>query len=345
MRQNDKAAKRMLAVVLFAGAVFAVKGSAVAADFYAGKNVTIVIGADVGGGYDAAGRLMARFVGKYLPGAPTLVVENMPAGGSIAAANYLFNAAPRDGTFIGLMQRNVLTAPMSSPDVVKYDLAKFHWLGTLSQETGLVIASSSAPVKTTEDLFNKEMIVGGTIGTDTDITGRLLNALIGTKLKIVTGYKGNNDVLLAMDKGEVQGMADESWSNLKVVRKDAIKSGTLDLLLQNALQKSPDLPNVALAMDYARNDLDRKTLELYFGQKIVARPVLTPPGVPREELQLLQAAFDSMAKDPEFLDAANKANLEMDPASGKAVDDVIDLLAHTPPEVERRFAEITGIAK
>ena len=346
MKRNDKIAKRVLAGALLAGvAALTAKGPAQAADYYAGKTLTIVIGADVGGGYDAAGRLMARFIGKYLPGAPTLVVENMPAGGSIAAANYLYNAAPRDGTFIGLMQRNVLTAKMSSPDVVKYDLGQFHWLGTLTRETGLVIASSTAPVKTTEDLFHKELIVGGTIGTDTDITGRLLNALIGTKLKIVNGYKGNNDVLLAMDKDEVQGMADESWSNLKVVRKDAITSGKLDLLLQNALQKSSDLPNVALAMDYAHNDLDRKTLELYFGQKVVARPVLTPPGVPPEQLKLLRAAFDAMAKDPEFLEAADKANLEMDPASGRAVDEVVDLLAHTPPEVERRFASITAVAK
>ncbi|MDB5876566.1 MAG: tripartite tricarboxylate transporter family receptor, partial [Ramlibacter sp.] len=267
------------------------------AEFYSGKTVKVIIGADVGGGYDAAGRLMARFIGRFLPGNPTLVVENMPAGGSIAAANYVFNVAPRDGTVIGLMQRNVLTAKMSSPDVVKYDLDKFNWLGTLTKETGLVITSSAAPVSQTSDLFTTEVIVGGTIGTDTDITARLLNALIGTKFKIVTGYKGNTDVLLALDKGEVEGMADESWSNLKVVRADSIKNGKLKLLLQNALQKSPELPNVPLALDYARSDLDRQTLELYFGQKVVARPVFTPPNVPDEQMGLLRAAFNAMAED------------------------------------------------
>ena len=160
-------------------------------DFYANKTITLVIGADVGGGYDAAGRLMARFLGQFIPGNPTLIVENMPAGGSLAAANYLFNVAARDGTFIGLMQRNVLTAKLTSPEVVKFDLDKFNWLGSLAKETGLLVTSSAAPVSSAADLFDHEVIVGGTIGTDTEITGRLLNAAIGTKLKIVTGYKGN----------------------------------------------------------------------------------------------------------------------------------------------------------
>lgn len=315
---------------------------AAAADFYSNKTLTLVIGADVGGGYDASGRLMARFLGRFLPGNPTVIVENMPAGGSIAAANYLFNVAPRDGTVIGLMQRNVLTAKMTNPDVVKFDLAEFHWLGSLSKETGLVIASATAPVKSAADLFTQRMIVGGTIGTDTAITGRLLNALIGTKLDIVTGYKGNADVLLAMDRGEVQGMADESWSNLKITKADDIRAGKLTLLMQNALQKSPELPDVPLALDYAKNDTDRQTMELYFGQKVVARPVLAPPDVPAEPLNLLRTAFDAMGKDAAFRDAAAKAHVEIDPASGEAVDSVISIITHAKDGVVRRFSEITA---
>jgi tripartite-type tricarboxylate transporter receptor subunit TctC len=313
-----------------------------AADFYANKTITLVIGADVGGGYDAAGRLMARFLGRFIPGNPTLIVENMPAGGSLVAANYLFNVAARDGTFIGLMQRNVLTAKLTSPEVVKFALDKFNWLGSLTKETGLVVTSSAAPVTSAADLFSHEVIVGGTIGTDTEITGRLLNAAIGTKLKIVSGYKGNADVLLAMDRGEVQGIADESWSNLKIAKEEALRAGKLHLLLQNALQKAPELLNVPLALDYARNDTDRQTLALYFGQKMVARPVMAPPGVPPERLQLLRTAFMAMADNPEFREAAAQAHVEIDPASSEAVGTVITLLTTVPEPVAQRFSEITA---
>ena len=309
-----------------------------ATDFYANKTITLVVGADVGGGYDAAGRLMARFLGRFIPGDPTLIVENMPAGGSLAAANYLFNVAARDGTVIGLMQRNVLTAKLTSPEVVKFDLGTFNWLGSLSKETGLVVTSSAAPITSTADLFDHEVIVGGTIGTDTDITGRLLNALVGTRLKIVLGYKGNADVLLAMDRGEVQGIADKSWSNLKTTKAEALRDGKLRLLLQNALQRSPELPNVPLALDYARNDTDHQTMELYFGQKMVARPVMAPPGLPPERLQLLRAAFMAMADNPEFREAAAKAHVEIDPASSEAVETVITLLTNEPEPVTRRFS-------
>lgn len=337
-----------LSILGFAAAAAAVALSVEAAsaqlapDFYANKTITLVIGADVGGGYDAAGRLVARYLGQFVPGGPAVIVENMPAGGSLAAANYLFNVAARDGTFIGLMQRNILTAKLTSPSVVKFDLGKFNWLGSLSKETGLVVMSSAAPVVSAADLLTREVIVGATIGTDTDIAGRLLNALAGTKLKIVTGYKGNADVLLAMDRGEVQGIADESWSNLKTTKAAALRDGKLRLLLQNALQKSPDLPNVPLALDYARNDTDRRTMELYFGQKMVARPLMAPPGVPPERLQLLRAAFASMTDNLEFRDAAAQAHVEIDPASSDAVDAVILLVTNAPEAVAQRFSEITA---
>jgi tripartite-type tricarboxylate transporter receptor subunit TctC len=288
---------------------------------------------------------MAQFLGEFIPGSPTVIVQNMPAGGSIAAANYLYNAAPRDGSTIGLMQRNVLTAQLTSPSVVKFDLGKFDWIGSLSQETGLVVVWRTAPALTAADLFKHEVIVGGTIGTDTDITGRMLDALIGTKLKIVPGYKGNADVLLAMERGEVQGIADESWSNLKISRPGDVRDGNMRLLMQNALQKSPDLPNVPLALDYARNDVDRKVMQLYFGQKVIARPVLAPPGVPPERAQLLREAFAQMTASPHFRAAAAKAKVEIDPASGETVDKAAALLAHPPEAVALRFSQVAALGR
>ena len=313
-----------------------------AGDFYVDKQITLIVGADVGGGYDAQGRLMARFLGQFIPGHPAIVVQNMPAGGSLAAANHLYNIAARDGTVIGLMQRNVLTAKWTSPSVVKFEIDKFNWIGSLASETGVLAAWHDAPVTKAGDLLTHELIVGGTIGTDTEISGRLLNALAGTRLKIVSGYKGNADVLLAMERGEVQGIADESWSNLKTTKPDYLRNHLVTLLLQNALKKSPELPDVPLALDFARSDEDRKVMELYFGQKVVARPVMAPPGIPADRLSVLRQAFMAMAEDAAFRDAAIKAKLELNPSSNEAVDRFVTLLATTPPAIAQRFSDVTA---
>jgi tripartite-type tricarboxylate transporter receptor subunit TctC len=285
---------------------------------------------------------MARFLGQFIPGRPPVIVQNMPAGGSLAAANHLYNIAARDGTVIGLMQRNVLTAKWTSPSVVKFEIDKFNWIGSLASETGVLAAWHDAPAAKAADLFTRELIVGGTIGTDTEISARLLNALTGAKLKIVSGYKGNADVLLAMERGEVQGIADESWSNLKTTRPQYLGNHLVTLLLQNALQKSPELPDVPLALDYARSESDRKVMELYFGQKIVARPVMAPPGIPADRLAVLRQAFMAMAGDAEFRDAAIKAKLELNPSSNESVDRFVGLLAATAPEIAQRFSDVTG---
>jgi tripartite-type tricarboxylate transporter receptor subunit TctC len=317
---------------------------AAATDFYSGKTITLVVGADVGGGYDAAGRLMAQTLGAFIPGHPTVVVENMPAGGSIAAANYLFNAAPRDGTVIGLLQRNVLTAKLSNPAVVKFDIGRFGWIGSLSRETGLLVVWRTASGMSTGDLFKHTTIVGGTIGTDTDLTARLLKTLTGAKLSIVDGYKGNADVLLAMQRGEVQGIADESWSNLKLTWPDYVKAGKVSLLLQNALEKSPDLPNVPLALDYVRDPIDRKVMQLYFGQKTIARPVVAPPGLPADRLELLKSAFIAMTASAPFQALAVRSKLQIDAAYGPAVDQAVAALATPPAEVAKRFTAVTKAA-
>jgi tripartite-type tricarboxylate transporter receptor subunit TctC len=316
------------------------------ADFYGDKQVIVIVGAAVGGGYDAQGRLMARYLGAFIPGRPNLVAENMPAAGSLAAANHLFNIAAKDGTVIGLMQRNVLTAGLTSSSAVRFDIGKFNWIGSLANETGLVATWRTAPVKTAADLSRQEIIVGATIGTDTEITARLLNELTGTRLKIVSGYKGNADVLLAMERGEVQGIADESWSNLKTTKPGYLKDNLIRLLMQNALQKAPDVPgNPPLSLDFAKNDQDRKVMELYFGQKVVARPVLAPPGVPADRLKALREAFDAMGKDPAFRKAAVDSKLELNPTSYAAVDKVIGLIAATPPDIAKRFSEATAPRK
>lgn len=335
--------------MLCAAAVVCIAAGAVpaqSADFYAGKQMILIIGADTGGGYDAQGRLMARHLGRFIPGNPNIIVQNMPAAGSLVAANTLYTISPKDGTTIGFVQRGVLTAKITNPSGVHYAVDKFNWIGNLSTETGVVVAWHTAKVKTTDDLFKKEFIVGGSgPNIDTETSPRLLNALIGTKFKIVSGYKGTTDIILAMERGEVEGLADWSWSNIQTRKPDFLRDHKIALLMQSALQKEPDLPNVPLALDYAKNETDRKVMQLFFSQKTAARPVLAPPGVPADRVALLRSAFMKMAADPQFKKDAEKSKLEIAPTSGEAVEKVVKLIASASPEMIERLKDALAVKK
>ena len=310
-------------------------------DFYADKQMTLIIGSDIGAGYDAQGRLMARHIGRFIPGHPNIVVQNMPAAGSLAAANHLYNIAAKDGTVFGMMMRNVLTAQMTNPTAVRFDIAKFDWIGSLATENGVMIVWHTAPQKTVQDLMTQPLIVGGTTGTDTEISGRLLNEFIGTKFKVVTGYKGNADVELAMERGEVEGMANLSWSNLKNVKSDYLKNNLVRLVLQNSLEKAPDLPDVPLATDFAKDAMGHQVMELYFSQKLAARPVMAPPGIPADRLKALRTAFMALATDPKFQEDAEKSKLEVNPTGYESVEKVIKAITSASPDVTKRFFEAT----
>lgn len=310
------------------------------ADFYAGKRITIVVGSETGGGYDTNARLVSRHLGKYLPGDPQIIVQNMPGAGSIVATNYLCNVAPKDGTFLGMVQRGMLMAKLTQQTGVQFDPEKINWLGNMSSESSLVVAWHTAPQKKTQDLFTSEMVVGGAGATaDTESTPRLLNATIGTKFKIIPGYKGSSSLLLSIENGELQGIADWAWPNIKSRRPDFLRDKKITLLLQNGLQKEADLPDVPLALDYAKTPEDRKVLELYYAQKNVARPLMAPPGVPADRVAALRAAFEKMAVDTEFLDDAKKSGLDVDPMNGAAVDKIMALIASTPPAIAKRLAD------
>src|SRR5258705_2349999 len=209
-----------VAVIVAVIAVMALGGASAAVaqpaeNFYAGRQLTLLCGAAVGGGYDAHARLLARHLGRLIPGNPTIIVQNQPAAGSLVAANQVYNTAPKDGTFISLIQRGMLTSKLINPAQVRFDIDKLSWIGSLATETGVVVASSTAPHKTAQDLFDKELIVGGHDGVDTELTPRLYNAVLGTKFKIINGYNGTADIALAMERGEVFGIGDWSWSSLK----------------------------------------------------------------------------------------------------------------------------------
>ena len=307
-------------------------GAARAADFYAGKQITLIVGAPAGGGYDMLGRLVSRHMGKHIPGAPAIIVQNMPAANSVVATNFLANAAPRDGTTIALVQRGMLLARMINPNGVQFDIAKLNWMGNLNSETGVTLSLANAPVTEAKQLFEKELIVGGQTGVDPEMTPRLYNALLGTKFKIISGYEGTTAIGLAMERGEVEGIGDWSWSSLKVQRPEWIRDKKVRVLIQGALEKDPELPDVPNALDLVKDDLSRKALELYFTQKTVARPMVAPPGVPAERMEILSKALVALGADMDFLEDAKRSKLEIGILPGEAVQKVISMIAAAPPE-------------
>jgi tripartite-type tricarboxylate transporter receptor subunit TctC len=309
------------------------------AQFWAGKQMTYVVGSAPGGGYDNLARLTARHVSRHLPGNPTIVVQNMPAGNSVAAANHIYNVAPKDGTAIALLQRGMLLAHLISPGSIQFDVTKLNWLASLNSETGLVLVLANSQHQTTKDLFEKELIVGASQGIDPELSPRIYNALLGTKFKIVLGYRGTTEIGLAMERGEVQGIGDWSWSSLKVQRPQWIANKQVRILMQGALERDRELRDVPNALDFVKNETDRKALELYFTQKTVARPVVAPPGTPAERVAELRKAFMALDTDKAFTEEVEKSKIEVDLLPGETVNRVIAMIGEASPEVRNRFLE------
>jgi hypothetical protein len=327
--------------LLALAAIAATAPAAIAqSDFYAGKTVTFIVGAGVGGGYDLQARTAARHLGKHIPGNPTVVVQNMPAAGSLAAANYMAGTAPKDGTTIALIQRGMLLAKLTYPGGTRFDLEKFGWVGSLNSETAVTLSwNATSPHRTTKDLFDKELIVGGIVSVDPETTPRLYNSLIGTKFKIVSGYNSTAQIALAIERNEVQGIADWSWSSVKAVRPDWLRDKKVTLLMQGALQNDPELAGIPNALDFVKSPSDRQVMELHFTQKTAARPVITPPDVPGERLAILRKAFAALGEDKEFLAEAAKTKVEFNFVPGQEVDKVVAMIVATPPAIAERYAK------
>ena len=306
-------------------------------DFYAGKQITFIVGAGVGGGYDLQARTVARHLAKHIPGNPTIIVQNMPS--RIGATNHMFNTAPADGSTIALVQRNMLLAKLTYPESIRFDIEKFNWIGSLNSETAVTLAWHTAPHKTAKDLLDKELIVGGITSVDPETTPRLYNSLLGTKFKVVTGYNSTSQIALAIERGEVQGIGDWSWSSLKAVRPYWLAEKKVTLLMQGALKNEPELGNLPSALDFIKNDADRKVLQLHFTQKTAARPVILPPGVPKERVALVRKAFQELMRDKEFQDDVQKSRLEIAFVPGEEVEQVVKLITGTPANIADRYTK------
>jgi tripartite-type tricarboxylate transporter receptor subunit TctC len=313
------------------------------AEFYKGKNVELYIGYSAGGGYDVYARALARHIGRFIPGNPTIVPKNMPGAGSLVLANWLYNVAPKDGTAFGTIGRGTGFDPLLGSTKAQFDASKFNWLGSMNDEVSVCVAWHTAGVRTLQQAMGKELTVGGTgPAADTDQFPKVLNATIGTKFKIITGYPGGNDVDLAMERGEVMGRCGWSWSSVIATHQNWLDDKKIDVLVQLSLAKHPDLPKVPLVMDFARNDEERQIFKLVFARQPMGRPFLAPPGVPADRVAALRQAFMDTLADREFMAEARKAKLEINPVSGEAVQKIVQEVYETPKSVADKVADMVN---
>jgi tripartite-type tricarboxylate transporter receptor subunit TctC len=307
---------------------------------FAGKTVNLIIGFGPGGGYDIWGRLIASHIGQHIPGNPAVVAQNMPGGGSYRAASYIYIQAPKDGSTFASIARDAALGPLTGQPGALFDATKFSWIGTPATETNVCIAYKSAPVKTARDLLQKELIVGDTgPGTGTHSYPKALNALLGTKFKLVGGYPSSADVFLAMERGELQGIC-ESLDSVKSRRPDWISSGTVAVLFQGGAKANPELPGVPFVVDLAQRAEDKRAIAfLYIGQGI-GRPFVAPPGLPPDRLKMLREAFDATMKDPAFIAEAKLRKFDVSPENGAHLQALIDKAYATPHEIIERIATL-----
>jgi tripartite-type tricarboxylate transporter receptor subunit TctC len=318
------------------------QNSADPAAFYRGKTVDLYIGYSAGGGYDIYARLLAKHIGKHIPGNPTVVAKNMEGAGSLRLANWLYNIAPKDGTAFGIIGRGTGFDPLlGRTRGAQFDATKFTWMGSANNEVSICAAWHTTGITRFEELLTRELTVGGTgAAADTDQFPRIMNAMLGTKMKIVTGYPGGNDVGLAMERGEVNGRCGWSWSSVKVTHPAWLEQKKINVLIQLALEKHPDLPDIPLVTDLAKTDEQRQVFRLVFARQVMGRPFLAPPSLPPDRADALRQAFMDTMRDKDLLAEADKAQLEITPVSGADVQKLVAELHRTPPEIARKAGEL-----
>ena len=304
------------------------------ADFYQGKRITMGVGSEPGGGYDAYARLVTRHIGRLIPGNPGFVVQNMPGGGGLRVTNHLYNVAPKDGTAMATVQRALLTSPLLEGRKLQlqFDPMKFNWIGSLNSETGLIVVWHTAPHRTMEDLFKTELLVGSS-SPSTDFLPLFLNNVLDTKFKIIPGYKSSQDAYLALERGELQGRVSTGWAGDKDVLEPWMKDNKVRFLAQLAMTKSPEFPNLPLILDYARTAQDRQVMELILAAQHWGRPFVMPPDVPQDRVAAVRKAFVEMTKDDQFLGEAKKLRMDLDVVTGAEIDDLLKRVYATPPEI------------
>jgi tripartite-type tricarboxylate transporter receptor subunit TctC len=322
--------RRAFAVVFAAVVALAAPAHAqTAEEFYRGKTVTILVGFTSGGGYDLYARLLGRHIGRYIPGKPAVVVQNMPGAGSMKATQYVYGVAAKDGLTLATVSRGMVTEPLLN--AANFDPTRLNWLGTITSETSVCATWKTSAVKTWDDMFKREFSLGGSaIGADPDTFALILRNVFGAKVKLVTGYPGGNDINLAMERQEVDGRCGWSWTSLKSQKQWVPQ---INLLVQFNLEKNADLPDVPMALERAASDEQRQVLRLLIAGQYVGRPFFTSPDIPADRKAALRTAFDATMKDVEFLADAAKLDLEISPIPAGPIDAFLADLYRTPKDV------------
>ncbi len=303
-----------------------------------GKNLNLITGFNVGGGADLYARLIAHHLGNHLPGHPNIVVHNMPGAGSMTAANHIFNVSPRDGSEIGLFAGSIAVDPVIGGVPSQYDARKFNWLGAPASETAVCLSSKTTSFKTLDDVRAREMVTGAA-GTSTYDFPIVLNSLLSTKFKMVKGYNGSSALRLALERGEIEGFC---GVGLTSVRSLGLTDDKINVLVQIAIKKNPELVGVPLVIDYAKSEQDRQVMQLVFGWEMMERPVAAPPDVPADRVTALREGFDETMRDPLFVADLAKASMAYSPVSGKDITSFVDEVYRTQAVVAQRAAELLG---
>jgi len=307
--------------------------------FYEGKQLSIIIGSSIGGGYDAYARLLGRHLGEHLPGNPTIVLQNMPGAGSNKAAAYIYGVAPKDGTVMAAIFSGAILEPLLGDKPVPHDPSKFNYVGSANNEFFLCVARSDAAVKSFKDTLALPLTLAASAeGGSTRDFPTLLNNVLGTKFHVVTGYPGSREEILAVEQGEAQGQCGLGWSSLNTLRPDWIPTGKVRILAQEALKGHPAVTKmgVPLTLDFAKTEADRQVLELVYSQEVFGRPFVLPPGVPADRVATLRQAFMETLRDPDLLADAKKNLLDVDPISGEEVQALVAKAYATPQRIVAR---------
>lgn len=312
-------------------------------EFWRAKTIDYIVPTSPGGDYDLRSRLMARHFPRFLPGNPTVVVRNMPGGLGIAAANYLAKAAPRDGSVLHTIFQNMPTLQAVGANGVQFDVREFGWIGNTTNSPNVINSWHTTGITKIEDVFTKELVVGAPGAASTSaIYPQAMNAILGTKFKVVTGYPGGNDVNLAMERGEVGGRGSNAWHSWKANHPHWLEEKKIFILVQVALERAPDLKDVPLMHELAKNEEDREVLKFISSDMGISRAVVTTPGVPADRLQAFRTAFNTMMKDAEFLAEAKKSKMDISPSSGEQAQAVAESMLNASPKVIARAKALMG---
>jgi len=311
--------------------------------FYKGKTVNLYIGYGPGGGYDFFGRLVARHIGRHIPGQPSVVPSNMPGAGSLRAANFIYNIAPKDGTVLGIVTQTVALEDAFGTPGVQYKAAGFNWVGRATSNVDLMLTWKTAKAKTIQDAMKYETPVAGTgPASPAEFMPKVLNHVLGTKFKVITGYPGSTEGMLAMEKGEVDG-ATTSWNTLKTSKQEWLKNKTITILVQYTPYRHKELPNVPDMVELGKTAEQKQILALYASGAVIGRSIFTSPGVPADRIKALRDAFTAMTKDPVFLAEVEKTKAEFDPMSGEELQKTIEEATHVSPTVREKARAARGL--